>query len=64
MGLSQKDMAALVLEAVGSDLAARLFLELDKKEQLALLKTLSVERQQLSESEIESVYSEFVSLVR
>ena len=48
MGLSQKDMAALVLEAVGSDLAARLFLELDKKEQLALLKTLSVERQQLS----------------
>ncbi|MEY2989034.1 MAG: hypothetical protein RJB13_2555 [Pseudomonadota bacterium] len=64
MGLSQREMAALVLEAVGSEFAARLFLELGKKDQLVLLKTLSAERKKLSDDEIEDVYSDFISLVR
>lgn len=64
MGLSKKDVAALVVETVGSELAARLFLELGKKEQLELLKCLSGERTQLSDAEIESIYSDFVSFVR
>lgn len=64
MSVGKREMAAFVLEAIGTDLASRLFFELDKREQLALLKALSSERGLLSDAEIESVYADFVRLTQ
>lgn len=64
MGLSKKEIAALVFETVGTELASNLFLELEKNEQLSLLKTLCAGRVHLSAEEVDLVYAEFVGLAR
>lgn len=64
MGIAQSKKAGVIIEMLGSELAARLFVELSQKDQRALIRSLASERLPLSEDEIAETCSEFIRLVQ
>lgn len=64
MGIAHSKKAGVIVEMLGSELAARLFLELSQKEQRALIRSLCSERLPLNEGEIADICTEFIREVQ